>query len=121
LWWVSTNVLSCLGLEALPEMSDRLDRAAADSDEEPAALRQAYALMSRTSFGHAVLERRPERLAASVLSRVTWCDLGSPGRVLAVLARMRVRPGWAERADASVPGVERAAGAELVDHPAIPA
>ena len=97
--------LVALGAEALPEMSDRLDRAAADSDEEPAALRQAYALMSRTSFGHAVLERRPERLAASVLSRVTWCDLGSPGRVLAVLARLRVRPAWAE----------------LVDHPAIPA
>ena len=115
--------LVALGAEALPEMSDRLDRAAAvaESDEEPAALRQAYALMSRTSFGHAVLGRRPERLAASVLSRVTWCDLGSPGRVLAVLARMRVRPAWAERADASVPGVERAAGVDLVDHPAIPA
>lgn len=97
--------LVALGAEALPEMSDRLDRAAADLDEEPAALRQAYALMSRTSFGHAVLGRHPERLAASVLSRVTWCDLGSPGRVLAVLARLRVRPAWAE----------------LVDHPAIPA
>lgn len=110
--------LVALGAEALPEMSDRLDRA---SDEEPAALRQAYALMSRTSFGRAVLERHPERLAASVLGRVTWCDLGSPGRVLAVLARMRVRPAWAERAEASVPGVERPAEVALVDHPAIPA
>jgi mannose-1-phosphate guanylyltransferase len=110
--------LVALGAEALPEMSDRLDRA---SDEEPAALRQAYALMSRTSFGRAVLERHPECLAASVLGRVTWCDLGSPGRVLAVLARMRVRPAWAERAEASVPGVERPAEVALVDHPAIPA
>jgi mannose-1-phosphate guanylyltransferase len=115
--------LVALGAEALPEMSERLDRAGAvaDSDEEPAALRQAYALMDRTSFGRAVLERHPERLAASVLGRVTWCDLGSPGRVLAVLARMRVRPAWAERADTSVPGVERPAGVARVDHPAIPA
>jgi len=106
--------LVALGAEALPEMSDRLDRA---SDEEPAALRQAYALMSRTSFGRAVLERHPERLAASVLGRVTWCDLGSPGRVLAVLARMRVRPAWAE----APVWAEAPAGPEVIDQSAIPA
>jgi hypothetical protein len=30
---------------------------------------------------------------------VTWCDLGSPRRVLHVLARMRVRPAWADLID----------------------
>jgi mannose-1-phosphate guanylyltransferase len=91
-----------LGARALPEMSARLDRvsAFADSDEEPAALHQAYALMTRASFSRAVLERHPEGLAVSSLPRVTWCDLGSPRRVLAVLARMRVRPAWADTVDA---------------------
>ena len=111
--------LIALGALALPEMHARLDRvgAFADSDEEPAALHQAYALMSPTSFGRAVLERHPERLAVSALPRLTWCDLGSPSRVLAVLARMRVRPAWAEApAWAEVP-----AWPEVVDRPAIPA
>ena len=94
--------LVALGARALPEMSARLARvsAFADSEEEPAALHQAYALMTRASFARAVLERHPEHLAVSSLPRVTWCDLGNPARVLAVLARMRVRPGWADTVDA---------------------
>lgn len=114
-----------LGALALPEMSARLDRvgAFADSNEEPAALHQAYALMPRASFGRAALERHPERLAVSALPRVTWCDLGSPSRVLAVLARMRVRPAWAETpAWAEVPArSEVPGGSEVIDRPAIPA
>lgn len=95
------SALVALGARALPEMSARLDRvsAFADSEEEPAALHQAYALMTRASFSRAVLERHPESLAVSSLPRVTWCDLGSPSRVVAVLARMRVRPGWADAVD----------------------
>ena len=49
--------------------------------------------MPRASFSRAVLEPHPEHLGVSPLPRVTWCDLGSPRRVLHVLARMRVRPG----------------------------
>ena len=107
------ETLIALGAEALPEMHARLDRvgAFADSDEEPAALHQAYALMSPTGFGRAVLEHHAERLAVSALPRLTWCDLGSPSRVLAVLARMRVRPAWAEAP----------AWSEVIDQPAIPA
>ena len=96
------RALLALGTRALPEMSARLDRvsAFADSEEELAALRQAYGAMTRTSFSRAVLEQHPESLAVSSLPRVTWCDLGSPSRVLAVLARMRVRPAWADAVDA---------------------
>jgi mannose-1-phosphate guanylyltransferase len=96
------DTLVALGARALPEMSARLDRvgAVADSDEEPAALHRAYGAMTRARFSRAALERHPEALAVSSLPRVTWCDLGSPGRVLAVLARMRVRPAWADAVDA---------------------
>jgi mannose-1-phosphate guanylyltransferase len=87
-----------LGWDALPEMSSRLARIepSVDSEEEPAAVHQAYALMEPGRFSHAVLERFPESLAVSQLERVTWCDLGDPSGVLDVLARLRVRPAWAD-------------------------
>ena len=94
-----------VGSQALPEMSRRfagLERFL-DSDREVTAVQEAYGLISRASFSRAVLEPHPERLGVSCLPRVTWCDLGSPRRVLYVLARMRVRPAWADLVDASVP------------------
>jgi mannose-1-phosphate guanylyltransferase len=86
-----------LGAAALPEMSARLAhlRRFLDSDEEAAAVHQAYALMAPAGFARAVLAPHPERLGVSPLPRVSWCDLGSPPAVLEVLARMRVRPAWA--------------------------
>ncbi len=74
-----------------------------DSDREVRAVQEAYALLNRASFSRAVLEPHPEHLGVSRLPRVTWCDLGSPRRVLHVLARMRVRPAWADLIDAPPP------------------
>ena len=94
-----------LGARALPEMSGRLAglQRVRDSEQEMAALQEAYTLMPRASFSRAVLEPHPEHLGVSRLRRVTWCDLGSPRRVLHVLARMRVRPAWADRVDVPAP------------------
>ncbi len=94
-----------LGARALPEMSSRLAglRRVLDSAQEVAAVQDAYALLARASFSRAVLEPHPEHLGVSRLPRVTWCDLGSPSRVLSVLARMRVRPPWADMLDATAP------------------
>lgn len=103
--------LAELGSVALPEMSARLARIRTfeDTEEEPAAVHQAYALMRRASFSRAVLEPYPERLAVSRLPRMTWCDLGSPRRVLDVVARMRVRPAWIDAlAIPPAPGFEPA-------------
>jgi len=93
------------GARALPEMSGRLAglRRFLDSDREVRAVQEAYALLNRASFSRAVLEPHPEHLGVSRLPRVTWCDLGSPRRVLHVLARMRVRPAWADLIDAPPP------------------
>ncbi len=92
-----------LGALALPEMSSRLAglQRFLDSDREVETVQQVYALMSRVSFSRTVLEPHPEHLGVSRLPRVTWCDLGSPRRVLDVLARMRVRPAWADLMDTS--------------------
>ena len=94
-----------LGARALPEMSSRLAgiQRFLDSDREVTAVQEAYALLARASFSRAVLESHPEHLGVSRLPRVTWCDLGSPRRVLYVLARMRVRPAWADLMDAPMP------------------
>lgn len=90
-----------LGACALPEMSRCLAgiRPWLDSEREVEAVQEAYSFMARASFSRTVLEAHPEHLAVSRLPRVTWCDLGSPRRVLYVLARMRVRPAWADLID----------------------
>jgi mannose-1-phosphate guanylyltransferase len=94
-----------LGARALPEMSGRLAgiQRFRDSEQGVAAVQDAYALTARASFSRAVLEPHPEHLGVSRLPRVTWCDLGNPRRVHYVLARMRVRPAWADLLDEPVP------------------
>ena len=91
------STLVRLGAEALPEMSARLAGIQPfwNSDEQGAAVRQAFARMARADFAPSVLEEYPERLGVSPLPRVSWYDLGHPHQVLEVLTRMRVRPEWA--------------------------
>jgi mannose-1-phosphate guanylyltransferase len=103
------RVMVELGARALPELSSRLAgiRSFLDSDREVEAVQDAYARIPRASFSRAVLELHPEHLGVSRLPRVTWCDLGSPRRVLYVLARMRVRPAWADQMDAPTPAPGR--------------
>ena len=109
-----------LGARALPEMSSRLAgiQRFLDSDREVAAVHRAYALMARANFSRAVLESHPEHLGVSRLPRVTWCDLGHPRRVAQVLARMRVRPAWADLMDASA-SLDGVAAPEPVSMPTI--
>lgn len=93
-----------LGEIAQPEMSARLARVGgfAGSDDEPAAVHQAYALMPRARLFDDLLARHPEHLAVWPLQRVTWSGLGTARRVADVLTRMRVRPAWSEPVDPSV-------------------
>jgi len=107
------RALLALGARALPEMSGHLNDLGrfVDSDGEMAAIQHAYALMPRASFSRSVLEPYPEHLGVARLPRLTWCDLGSPRRVLDVLTRMRVRPAWADLIDGSASRVPVAAPA----------
>jgi mannose-1-phosphate guanylyltransferase len=59
-----------------------------------AALRQAYADLPAASFSSAVLERCGPLLAVSRLAGVTWCDWGSPRRVVRSLQLIGRRPAW---------------------------
>jgi mannose-1-phosphate guanylyltransferase len=85
-----------VGARALPALSDRLARLdrAAGTEEELAAVREAYDASAAADFSCSVLPACPEALAVARLPRLVWCDLGNPRRVIEVVTRMRVRPAW---------------------------
>ena len=89
------------GREAVPEVGERLARAEPflGTDAEAWALHQAYALIPKASFAQAILEPCPPSLAVAALPRLTWSDLGSPGRVYEILAGVRRQPAWALASD----------------------
>jgi hypothetical protein len=94
--------LATIGAAAVPRLNALLDRLAAchETPEERWAIRQAFALASRTSFSRDVLERVPFALAVSPLpSSVFWTDLGTRERVVASLHRAGLRPRWLRALD----------------------
>jgi len=68
-----------------------------------AALRRAYAALSPASFSSAVLERCGPALAVSRLTGATWCDWGSPQRVVRTLQHLGWRPAWLDTFTAGRP------------------
>lgn len=90
------------GWQALPALSARLARIEpfAGSEDEPRALEQAYQLAPEANFSRAVLEACPSFLAVSELpGAVSWCDLGTPNRVMASLRGAKVAPPWLSDAE----------------------
>jgi len=83
--------------EAVPEIEQRLARLERffGTEEGDRALHRAYALMPSANFSRAVLEPCATALAVAELADVGWADLGSPSRVLEILARTPCRPRWA--------------------------
>ena len=86
------GTLLATGRECVPSLSERIARLSAfwGSEHERWAVRQAYALAPTANFSQAILEARLERLAVVKVSGLTWCDLGSPDRVLKTLAGCRI-------------------------------
>lgn len=84
------------GRQFLPDLSDRLARIApfVNTEDERWAVQQAYALAPNANFSEAVLEQCPPFLAVSRLPRLTWCDLGTPTRILDSLAKSHIQPPW---------------------------
>lgn len=89
-------VLLSAGREFTPALHDRLAplRAFAGGEHERWALRQAYALAPTVDFSRSVLEVCPRMLAVSKLPGLSWCDLGSPERVVKMLTRLGVSAPW---------------------------
>ncbi len=90
------------GKKLLPDLLERLARSATfvGTKHETWALHQAYALAQKSNFSRAILQDCPPFLAVSKLPHLTWCDLGSPARVLGILETVKLQPrGWS-RAEA---------------------
>lgn len=92
------------GHEAVPEVNDRLGRAGVffGTPEEAWALHQAYTLMPKANFSHAILEPCPPFLAVTEMPRLVWSDLGTPRRVFEILRSVRERPAWVRTSDLAV-------------------
>jgi mannose-1-phosphate guanylyltransferase len=90
------GVLLSAGRECAPALSHRLAalRAIAGGEHERWAVRQAYALAPTMDFSRSILQAGPRMLAASKLPGLTWCDLGSPERVVKMLARLGGSTSW---------------------------
>jgi mannose-1-phosphate guanylyltransferase len=84
------------GRECVPSMADRLARLSSfwDTVHEGWAVRQAYALAPTVNFSRAILEACSPRLAVVKMRGLTWCDLGSPGRVLKTMAGRGIAVPW---------------------------
>jgi len=63
----------------------------------PDAIRRMYAALPNANFSRDVIEHVAPRLAVTTLAGITWCDWGSPRRVIASLARMGLRPAWVDQ------------------------
>jgi len=84
------------GRTCLPSLHERLARLDdfVGTEHERWATGQAYELAERASFSRSVLERCSDKLAVMRLSEVSWCDLGTPERVVKTLDELGIRPEW---------------------------
>lgn len=68
--------------------------------DEDRAMGSLYGSLASANFSEMVLERRPANLAVLPVGGIVWSDWGEPARVLRTLARLGIRPAWADRATA---------------------
>jgi mannose-1-phosphate guanylyltransferase len=92
------SALIAAGRECVPDLHERLVRIAAfaGTEHEAWAVRQAYALAPTANFSRSVLQLCPRPLAVTKMAGLTWCDLGTPARVVKTLASQGVSPRWLE-------------------------
>jgi mannose-1-phosphate guanylyltransferase len=73
----------------VPNLVPSLSKAMAENE-----LDVAYRLMPTVDFSREVLAPQPYRLLAVTDTTSGWADLGSPTRVLDILARDKIEPAW---------------------------
>jgi mannose-1-phosphate guanylyltransferase len=90
------SALAEAGRRCLPEIHSRLERIvhAVGRQARPRRIRRVGAGLPVGNFSRDVLENMAPMLAVSTLAGVTWCDWGSPQRVVASLERLGIRPSW---------------------------
>ena len=84
------------GQECVPRIHSALERMVrvAGRGARPQSIRRVSVALPAGNFSRDVLQKVTPRLAVRILTGVTWCDWGSPGRVVASLMRLGIRPAW---------------------------
>jgi mannose-1-phosphate guanylyltransferase len=82
------------GQECVPDVHERLARipASVGTERERWTIRQTYALAPTANFARAVLQKSSRLLAVSEMAGLTWCDLGTPERVMRTMAMLGIDP-----------------------------
>jgi len=91
------STLIDLGRQWLPALHRQVARLAqfADTANASREMQETYTAMQSVNFSKAVLDHCPPSLVVSRLPALTWCDWGTPERVLESLRRQGVLPPWA--------------------------
>jgi mannose-1-phosphate guanylyltransferase len=84
------------GRQSVPGIHSRLEwmAHAAGRSTRSRAIRRVGATLPEANFSRDVLQNVAPMLAVTTLTDVTWCDWGSPHRVVASLERLGMRPAW---------------------------
>jgi mannose-1-phosphate guanylyltransferase len=87
------------GRQCVPRIHSLLDRIVHGTGRmaRPEDIRRASAALPRANFSRDVLEHVLPMLAVTTLTEVTWCDWGSPRRVVASLKLLGIRPAWLDQ------------------------
>ena len=90
------RTLAEAGRQSVPEIHSRIERIVhcGGRQARPRMIRRVGAALPVGNFSRDVLENMAPTLAVSTLAGVTWCDWGSPRRVVASLERLGIRPSW---------------------------
>jgi mannose-1-phosphate guanylyltransferase len=119
----SVRTLVDVGRRHVPMLVRRLERIGAftGTPHEAWATHQAYLLAPRANFSQDILAACPERLAVSRLPVLTWCDWGTPDRVLETLRAAGIKPAWLEMLPDAARRPERAVRAPDEDYAGVTA
>jgi mannose-1-phosphate guanylyltransferase len=87
------------GRRCVPELHSALERLlhGTGRSARPGGIRRASAALPVANFSRDILQNLTPALAVTTLTGVTWCDWGSPHRVVRSLERLGVRPPWLDR------------------------
>jgi mannose-1-phosphate guanylyltransferase len=90
------SALVTAGRRCVPRIHFVLERLiqAAGRGARRDVLQRISAGLPRANFSRDVLQNVTPMLAVATLTGVTWCDWGSPRRVVASLERLGIRPPW---------------------------
>jgi mannose-1-phosphate guanylyltransferase len=100
----AVTFLELIGSE-VPDVVSSVTRALADND-----LESTYARLPSVDFSGDILAHQAERLLVLRDSGSGWADLGSPDRVLGLLAKNINQRAWARQTDRSSPQVRALRG-----------